>query len=158
MLFRMDMGAWNLDRMWEREELSAEEEARIRSQVTLSHSPGKRTLYLVVGHITFAAGMIGLLLPLVPTTPFLLLTAYFYAQASERFYFWLLTNRFWGRDLREFRSKGTLPWKTKAFVVSLFVATFGVTILFIVPAVWGKIVLSLVAAMFIGIVLRIPTG
>ena len=52
-----------------------------------------RAFFLIVGTLSLGLGILGIILPLLPTTPLLLLAAYCYARSSERFYQWLLNNR-----------------------------------------------------------------
>ena len=55
-----------------------------------------RPILIILGTIFLAIGIIGILIPLLPTTPFLLLAAACYARGSNRFYNWLLCNKFFG--------------------------------------------------------------
>lgn len=85
-------------------------------------------------------------LPLLPTTPFLLLAAICYGHSSERFYHWLTTNRFFGDYIRNYREGRGIPLKQKIFTITLLWMTIGYSILFIVPLWWVKLLLGLCAA------------
>ena len=63
-------------------------------------NPVVRYTLFVIGWISFVLGMIGLLLPVVPTTPFLLLSAACFLRSSPRFYVWLTEHRWWGKYIR----------------------------------------------------------
>ena len=62
-----------------------------------------KALYFIAGTVCLILGIIGIILPILPTTPFLLLAAGCYARSSERFYNWLLNNRILGSYIRNYR-------------------------------------------------------
>lgn len=116
----------------------------LRGELRLSASPAVRYFYIAAGSVSFVLGMIGLLLPVIPTSPFLLLTAFCYARGSERFYVWLITNRHFGEYIRALRNGEGIPLRIKVFAIVLLWVTLGSTILFIVPMWPVKIALALV--------------
>lgn len=68
-----------------------------------------------------------MLIPVLPTTPFLLLAAVCYARSSERFYHWLITNRWCGQYIRNYREGRGMPLKQKILTLSLLWLTIGST-------------------------------
>lgn len=72
-----------------------------------------RGVYLVLGWIFVALGFIGAFLPLLPTTPFLILAAGCFASSSPRLESWLLDHKRFGPTLREWRLRGAIPRKAK---------------------------------------------
>lgn len=116
----------------------------LRGELRLSASPAVRYFYIAAGSVSFVLGMIGLLLPVIPTSPFLLLTAFCYARGSERFYVWLITNRHFGEYIRALRNGEGIPLRIKVFAIVLLWVTLGSTIVFIVPMWPVKIALALV--------------
>ncbi len=72
-----------------------------------------KPLLLVVGSVSLALGVIGVFLPVMPTTPFLLLAAYCYARSSERMHRWLLTHRRLGCYVEGFLYGGGVPRRAK---------------------------------------------
>ena len=72
-----------------------------------------KTLYIVLGSISLALGILGIFLPLLPTTPFLLLTAALYFKGSPRLYNWLLNHRHFGPYIRNFRENKAIPLRAK---------------------------------------------
>lgn len=76
-----------------------------------------KTLYIVLGSISLALGILGIFLPLLPTTPFLLLTAALYFKGSPRLYNWLLNHRHFGPYIRNFRENKAIPLRAK--IISL---------------------------------------
>ena len=83
----------------------------------------------------------GIVLPILPTTPFLLLAAVCYARSSERFYVWLLTNRFFGEYIRDWRENRGLTVGTKVWVISVLFVTIGISAFVFVPLVPVQILL-----------------
>ena len=68
-----------------------------------------KTLYIVLGSISLGLGILGIFLPLLHTTPFLLLTAALYFKGSPRLYNWLLNHRHFGPYISNFRENTTIP-------------------------------------------------
>jgi uncharacterized protein len=90
-------------------------------------------------------GFIGMFLPVLPTTPFLLLAAACYARSSQRFYRWLMTNRWFGTILRHYREGKGLPLKQKIATLLLLWLTIAATAVFAVSLVWVRLLLLIVA-------------
>lgn len=88
-----------------------------------------RVLLVVVGTVCVTLGILGIVLPVLPTTPFLLLAAACYARASERFYLWLLRNPAFGPTIREWRRHRSIPRRTKWVAISLMTVSIIVSIM-----------------------------
>jgi uncharacterized membrane protein YbaN (DUF454 family) len=112
------------------------------AQVDVHRSRWVRALFLVAGSVCVALGVVGLFLPLLPTTPFLLLAAACYARGSQRFYDWLLANRTFGPLIHEWRTHRSIPYRTKLSAIALMSATLGVSIVFFVRPLWLKLLLA----------------
>lgn len=79
-----------------------------------------KPLLVFTGIACVGLGSAGIVLPLVPTTPFLLLAAACFAKSSDRFHAWLLAHRRFGPVIRNYREKGGITRKTRA--IDLFVS------------------------------------
>jgi uncharacterized protein len=108
-------------------------------------SRAARTLLVVCGTLSVALGALGAFLPLLPTTPFLLLAAVCYARGSERCHRWLLTNRLFGRYLRDYREGRGVSLRHKVAALALLWMTIGLAAWRVVPSWWGKVLLLGVA-------------
>ena len=91
-----------------------------------------RAAWLAAGFLFVGIGVIGMVLPVLPTTPFLLLAAACFARSSPRFYGWLLNHPSFGPLVREWREHRSIPWRTKLFAIVLMSGTLAASIVFFV--------------------------
>ena len=116
-----------------------------------------RTLLLASGTLCVVLSVLGIFLPVLPTTPFLLLAAICYARSSERFYNWLMTNRWCGEYVRNYREGRGIPLKQKVLTILLLWLTIGYAVWFVISLWWVKlIVLSIAVSVTIHLV-RVKT-
>ena len=94
-----------------------------------------KTLWIILGVIAFSLGIIGVFIPFLPTTPFLLLAAGFFLKGSDRLYQWLINHKVFGEYIRNFREYKAIPKKTKIFAVSTLWATILASIFFFTESV-----------------------
>jgi hypothetical protein len=104
-----------------------------------------KALYFTGGTISLILGIIGIVLPILPTTPFLLLAAACYARSSEKFYHWLLNNRILGSYIRNYIEGRGMPIKVKIFTISMLWITILISIIFFIQIVWIKYLLIIIA-------------
>ena len=116
-----------------------------------------RILLIVCGTIFTVLGVIGILVPLLPTTPFLLLAAACYARSSERFYNWLLNNRLFGRYVRDYIEKRGISLKAKVFTLILLWLTITCSAILATDTTWIRILLVAIAAAVTTHILLIKT-
>jgi len=102
-------------------------------------------LWVGLGTFFVALGTIGIFLPLLPTTPFLLLAAGCYAGGSKKFYNWFLNNRWFGEYIRNYREKKGIPLKIKILSISFLWATIGYSIVFLVDILLIRVILAFIA-------------
>ena len=101
---------------------------------------------LFAGTLCLGLGLFGILVPVLPTTPFLLLAAAGYARGSQRFYCWLMTNRLFGAYIRSYREGRGIPLRVRALTITMLWLTIGLTALFFVNETWMRILLLFIAA------------
>ncbi|MBY9004659.1 MAG: YbaN family protein [Candidatus Lokiarchaeota archaeon] len=101
-------------------------------------------LIFIGGTITLILGIIGIFLPILPTTPFLLISAAAYARSSSKFYHWLLHNKILGSYIRNYKEGLGMPIKVKIFTLS-FLWIMIIIALFIVQILWIQFVLVVIA-------------
>lgn len=100
----------------------------------------KRMLLMLVGCLSFGIGSVGALIPILPTTPFLLLAAYCFARSSERFNDWLQSTKLYIFYAEDFVSSRTIPREKKWRILINIYFLMGLSIL-VVPLVWVRWIL-----------------
>jgi len=105
----------------------------------------RRQLLIVAGTISTAIGIIGIFVPILPTTPFLILAAACYMRSSERFYHWLINNRLFGAYIRNYLEGRGMPLKIKIFTIILLWITIGISACIVIQNMVVRIVLVLIA-------------
>ncbi len=119
--------------------------------------PVGRWLLVAGGSASLGLGVLGIFLPVLPTTPFLLLAAFCYARSSRRLYDWLLNTRRLGPYIRTWREKKAIPLSLKIWTLTLMTVFITVSAVFFVEAIWLRILLGVILVT-VGIhILRIPT-
>ncbi|MGM9818223.1 MAG: YbaN family protein [Paludibacteraceae bacterium] len=103
-----------------------------------------KILYKIIGTLSLVLGLVGIFLPILPTTPFLLLTATLYAKSSERLYSWLMNHPRLGAYIEDFRRHCTLPLRVKVISVTVLWATILLSV-FLVKILFVRMFLLFVA-------------
>lgn len=104
-----------------------------------------KVICILLGSLSLGLGIAGIFLPLLPTTPFLLLTAALYFRGSPRLYNWLLRQKRLGPYIRNFREHKAIPLHAKIVSVSLTWITILYCVAFLLPQVWLKVLLLALA-------------
>ena len=117
-----------------------------------------KTLLAALGAFALALGVIGIFVPLLPTTPFLLLAAALWVRSSPRLYGWLLSHRRLGGYIRDFREKRAIPLRAKVLSLGLMWASMLYCVFAVVDAwPWAQASLLAVAAGITGHILSFAT-
>jgi len=116
-----------------------------------------RWLWLGLGGLFLALGVIGAVLPVLPTTPFLLVAAGCFAKSSPRLHGWLLTHPLFGPPIRNWEEHGAISVGAKRLAVGSMAAVFALSLVLRLPwqALLGQALLMAVGA---GFVLTRPSG
>jgi uncharacterized membrane protein YbaN (DUF454 family) len=105
----------------------------------------KNRAYIIGGTIFVVLGVVGMFVPLMPSTVFLLLAAACYARGSKRFYDWLMNHPTLGASIRHYRDGQGLPLRQKLVTLLLMWATIGASGYFFVHRDWIKCLLFVIA-------------
>jgi uncharacterized membrane protein YbaN (DUF454 family) len=104
-----------------------------------------KAFLIVIGFIAVGLGILGMFLPILPTTPFLLLAAACFAKSSNRFYHWLLNNKWFGSYIKNYREGKGIPLKIKIMALSFLWSTILLSTIFFLDNIYVRIVLLLIA-------------
>jgi hypothetical protein len=116
-----------------------------------------RSILIITGTLCVGLGVLGIFLPVLPTTPFLLLAAILYARSSKRFHNWLLTNRIFGSYIRDYNEKKAIKLRSKIIALSMIWITIPISAIFFVPILPVKILLFVIAILVSIHLLKIKT-
>ena len=105
-----------------------------------------RALYAAAGILSLGLAVAGVFLPVLPTTPFLLLAAAAFARGSPRLEAWMLGHRVFGRMIRDYRERRGIRLGVKIFALAALWLAIGASALFVVHHPAARIALGLVAA------------
>ena len=104
-----------------------------------------KAFLIVIGFISVGLGILGMFLPVLPTTPFLLLAAACFAKSSKRFYYWLLNNKWFGSYLKNYREGKGIPLKIKIMALSFLWSTILLSTIFFLDNIYLRILLISIA-------------
>ncbi|NCC98773.1 MAG: DUF454 domain-containing protein [Bacteroidia bacterium] len=105
----------------------------------------KKYVYMFFGTISLCLGIIGIALPVLPTTPFLLLTAWLYFRSSPKLYQKLMNSKYFGTYIKSFREDKAIPLHAKIISISLLWITISYSAICILEELWLRILLFTIA-------------
>jgi uncharacterized membrane protein YbaN (DUF454 family) len=105
----------------------------------------KKAFLIFVGTLSVGLGVLGMFLPLLPTTVFLLLGAYCYSHSSERFHDWLLNNRLCGEYIRNYTSGRGITVRQKVSTLATLWASIGFSTWYVSGALWFNLMMLAIA-------------
>lgn len=117
----------------------------------------KRNLLITAGFACLVLGAVGIFIPVLPTTPFLLLAAGLFMRSSSRLYLWITHHRVFGTFIRNYRRFHAVPLRSKVFALVLLWLTIGYSIIWVAQAWWLRTLLFLVASAVSVHILRMKT-
>jgi uncharacterized membrane protein YbaN (DUF454 family) len=112
---------------------------------TGDHVTIKKALLIVAGSLSLALGIAGIFIPLLPTTPFLLLTAACFSKSSDPLYRWLIHHKLFGKYLRCYRQLHAISSGARAIALILLWLGIGLSAIFVVDALWIRLLLLAIA-------------
>jgi hypothetical protein len=125
--------------------------------VTVVKNPVLRVVLIALGWLWVAIAFIGVVVPVLPTTGPILLAAFLFSRSSERFDHWLLTNRFFGGIVRDWRSGIGFTVRAKTTAVGAIVLSFGITTIWFVTAPYARFAMWLLAIAIATYIVTRPT-
>jgi hypothetical protein len=116
-----------------------------------------RAFLFATGSVFLGLGAIGIVLPVLPTTPFLLLALACYFRSSERMTHWMLTNKYFGKYIKNYREGKGIPLKTKVVAITILWAAILYSSFFIIPIWIAQLIMIAVAVAVTLHLVRFPT-
>jgi uncharacterized membrane protein YbaN (DUF454 family) len=116
-----------------------------------------KALLIVLGTISLAVGIVGAFLPVLPTTPFVLLAAACYIRSSGRMYRWVMNSRFAGRHVQNVLAGYGIPLSVKIFSVTVSACMIGYVCVFQTESFLVRLLLGILFAVQVFFMVRIKT-
>lgn len=91
----------------------------------------KKCMYIIGGSVALILGIVGVFLPVLPTTPFLLLSSFCYVRSSERMYHWLINHKIFGAYIYNYLTYKAIPKKTKVGAILFLWSTLIVSMIMV---------------------------
>lgn len=127
-------------------------------EINIHSNPFLRWILIISGVILVAVGILGMFLPILPTTIFFILAAWCFARSSEKFYNWLHQNRFFGKYLSDYRSGNGMTLNSKIFTLTILWVSIGYSAVFVTDLLYVKILLLMIAGGVTWHILAIKTA
>lgn len=102
-------------------------------------------IYILLGFLSLALGILGIFLPILPTTPFLLLTLFLFAKGSKRLETWFLNTSVYQKHLKSFNERRAMSKKTKVSILA-FSTTMLLIGFYFTPSVVGRSIIAVLIA------------
>lgn len=112
---------------------------------TLARGP-LRWLLMLAGFLALGLAALGVVLPVLPTTPFVLVAAACFARSSPRFYNWLLSNRVFGPLILDWSEHRGIPLRAKVISVVMIALVGGASVIWVIDPLWAKLLVVAVLA------------
>jgi uncharacterized membrane protein YbaN (DUF454 family) len=117
----------------------------------------KKLLLVSLGTLCLIIGIIGIFIPLLPTTPFLLLAAACYIRGSKKFYNWLIKNRWLGEYIKNYQEGRGVPFKVKIITIIILWLTIIISTVYFASNLIIQIILFLIAIVVTVHIIKIKT-
>lgn len=117
----------------------------------------RRIVYILLGSLFLILGAVGIFIPLLPTTPFWLLTCWFYLRSSEKLYNRAMSNRYFGSYIKGFMVDKAIPVRSKVISISVMWLSAILTSVYLIEYLWVKILLMLISIGVTWHILSFPT-
>ena len=114
-----------------------------------------KVLLISIGTFFLGVAIIGIFIPILPTTPFLLISSALYAKSSKKFYDWLINNKIFGKYIKNYRDGKGIPLKLKIITTALLWITIGCSAIFALDIFWARVLLVIIAILVTIHIIRI---
>ena len=126
-------------------------------KIKLVKNKALRILLIASGFFSVGLGIIGAILPVLPTTPFLILAAICFSYSSEKFYNKIISNKYFGKNVKDYLEGRGIPMKAKIAAVSILWISIGISCWF-VQVFWLRLLLPALALFITWFIVKEPTS
>jgi hypothetical protein len=112
----------------------------------------KNFLFKLFGIISLGLAILGIFLPILPTTPFLLLSSFLFMRSSDKLHKWLIEHKIFGQYIKDFQEEKAIPLKVKISSISFLWITILLSVFFFIEKLWVELLLISIA---IGVTIHI---
>ncbi len=105
----------------------------------------KKWIYIITANFLVLLGVIGIFVPVLPTTIFLILAASLYMRSSEYYYTWLINNRILGKYIKDYVEHKGMPISSKIVSISFLWIGISFSVIFLIEIYWVKLLLLVIA-------------
>jgi len=105
----------------------------------------KKIILIIAGNISLTLGVVGIFLPVLPTTPFLLLSAACFLKSSDKLYSWLIHHKLFGNYIQSYLKYKAISLRAKIISITALWIAIGSTIIFFIDTLYIRIVLAFIA-------------
>lgn len=105
----------------------------------------KNFFFKLFGVISLSFAILGIFLPILPTTPFLLLSSFLFMRSSPKLHKWLTEHKIFGQYIKDFQQQKAIPLKIKISSISFLWITILISAFFFVEKLWLKFLLIAIA-------------
>jgi len=102
-----------------------------------------KPIYFALGWLFFGTGVVGAFLPVLPTTPFMLLALWMFSKSSDRFHSWLYNHRIFGPPLQRWHVHRVIPWTAKMASISMMSVSFVLMLVYSPMPWWNHVLVGL---------------
>ena len=107
----------------------------------------KKILFIIVGSISFLLGAVGIVIPGLPTTPFMILSSIMFLNSSDRLYLWLTTHERFGKYVLDFKKGKGITFKTKLYAQTMMLLTMSLSLIPLSPAFIENVIVRIILAL-----------
>ena len=95
-----------------------------------------KIILATLGIISLILGIIGIFIPLLPTVPFVLLSAYLFARSSTRLHYWIMNHKVYGEYIRSYNQDKSIPMQVKVVAIGMLWLSMSISIFFVLKERW----------------------
>lgn len=118
----------------------------LKNELKISGNPAVRFIFLAAGTILVGIGILGMFLPILPTTVFFILAAWCFARSSQKFHYWLHNNRYFGKYLSDYMQNKGMTLRYKIFSILFLWTGILISVFFATEILYIRILLLLISA------------